>query len=229
MRIALVEDDPQQVRLLTTWLEDAGYHLQSFFRGNDLTKALLHDSFDLLIVDWTLPDINGDEVVAWVRENIDWSTPIIFVTGRDSEKDIIHGLKVGADDYMVKPVGRLELLARIEVLTRRTSGTAKTPEILQVGSYRLDFDQRTIYHNDDAVSLTEKEYQLAKFLFNNLGRIVSRDHLLENIWGKNSDLNTRTVDTHISRVRKKLGLEPKQGWRLSAVYQHGYRLEQLTN
>lgn len=228
MRIALVEDDPRQVRLLTAWLEDAGHNLQSFSRGKDLIKTLRHDSFDLLIIDWTLPDINGDKIVAWIRQNIDWSTPIIFVTGRDSEEDIIHGLKIGADDYMIKPVAHFELLARIEALTRRTSGT-KTPDILQIGPYKLDFDQRTIYRNDNAVSLTEKEYQLAKFLFNNLGRIVSRDHLLENIWGKKSDINTRTVDTHISRVRKKLELEPGQGWRLSAIYQHGYRLEQLSD
>jgi len=227
MRIALVEDDQHQAELLKIWLEAEGHDCRFFLTGQDFMKEIRRESYDLLIIDWVLPDINGDKIVVWVRENLDWPIPVLFVTQKDSEIDIIHALNIGADDYMVKPVSAAVLMARVEALARRTGAGDQETKIIENGKYRLDPKNHLVTRNDEEIPLTQKEYELTFFLFRNLGRIVSRDHLLETVWGKNPDINTRTVDTHISRVRKKLGLTPDSGLRLSAVYQHGYRLEQI--
>lgn len=227
VRIALLEDDAQQAKLVSLWLEAAGHACQHFESGKLFIKNVSHDSFDLLLLDWNLPDIDGDEVLSWVRQRVDWHIPVLFVTSRDSEEDIVHVLERGADDYMVKPIRRGELLARVAALARRSQGTGKEKEKIETGDLTLDLVHRSILRGGEPIELTGKEFDLALFLVKHIGRILSRGHILESVWGRSPDINTRTVDTHVSRIRKKLDLNPERGWRLSAIYQHGYRLERI--
>jgi DNA-binding response OmpR family regulator len=137
-------------------------------------------------------------------------------------------LRAGADDYLVKPLRKDELLARVEALGRRAKPQPRLADVLKVGDFEIDLGRRRVQRAGRAIELTQKDFDLAVFLFRNVGHLVSRGHILESVWGRSADLNTRTVDTHVSRLRSKLGLVPEQGWRLTAVYQHGYRLETVT-
>lgn len=225
MRIAIVEDDIDQARLLEFWLKDAGYDCYHFDSGAAAIKALQKESFDLVLLDWLLPDLNGDKILAWIRDNLDWRIPVIFVTQRDSEEDIAFGLEAGADDYIVKPIKSLELKARIKALTRRMGGAERDKPALEFGVYRFETDHHQAFVSDQAVALTQKEFELAVFFFRNAGRLLSRSHLLESVWGHSAELNTRTLDTHISRLRKKLQFGDDLGYQLRSIYHHGYRLE----
>lgn len=227
MRVAILEDDPGQIDLVTLWLNNAGYNCHVFTYGKELTRALARESFDLFVFDWELPDISGAEVLAWVRQNVRDHAPVIFTTARDRDEDIAAMLRAGADDYLVKPLRKNELLARIEAVLRRTRNQKPQDDVFDIGEFRVNVEARTIAKQGRVVELTQKDFDLAVFLFRNLGRLLSRGHILENVWGRSPNLNTRTVDTHVSRLRSKLGLVPENGWRLVAIYQHGYRLEQL--
>jgi len=225
LRIALVEDDPAQLNLVKLWIEEAGHTCQCFENGRTFIRDISHESYDLVILDWVLPDLNGDKVVKWLRSELSWHIPVLFVTVRDEEDDIVHGLSCGADDYMVKPIKRRELLARINALVRRTTSDSVVNRLLEVNEFKFDPENKTVRRGSQEIQMTHKEFDLAYFLFRNIGRIISRGHMLESVWGKNSDLNTRTIDTHVSRIRNKLALSSENGWKLGAVYQHGYRLE----
>lgn len=227
MRIALLEDDPEQAHYMRVWFEAAGHACVHFTLGEKFLRAGVTDSFDLLVLDWLLPDINGDEVLVKLRAQFDWHIPVLFVTGRDSERDIVYALEHGADDYMIKPAKPLEMLARITALSRRAGMQSAKNEVFEVGAYRVDSVHHAISRAGEPLELTHKEFDLAALLLKNVGRLISRKHIMASIWGQRSDLNTRTVDTHMSRIRNKLGLMPSNGWRLSAVYQHGYRLERI--
>lgn len=144
----------------------------------------------------------------------------------DKEEDVILALETGADDYMTKSVKPLEMLVRITALGRRAYPTSEPVE--NIGDYRLNTHSRTVeWGGELLIDLTHKEFDRMLFLFRNIGRLLSRSQILESVWATTADLNTRTVDTHISLIRSKLGLIPKNGWKLSAIYQHGYRLERL--
>ena len=222
MRIALLEDDPDQVALLQMWLHHADHSCHVFGTGEQLLQSLARDTFDLLLIDWELPGLSGIEVVARIRERLDWHIPILFVTARDREEDIVEALQAGADDYMIKPTRQMEMLARINALQRRGG----IDEAVEYAPYRFIRAIHSVTHNNHTVQLTAKEYDLAEFLFRNSGRLLSRGHILESVWGQRADLNTRTVDTHISLIRQKLDIAVHNGWQISTVYRHGYRLEQ---
>lgn len=230
MRIALLEDDEHIAKLICLWIEEEGHHCTIFADGRQMLNALKADSFDLLLLDWMVPEIDGEGVLVWVRQNLNWRIPIVFLTMRDNEEDIVKILSLGADDYITKPVRQKEMLARITALARRANvlDTEKSAsDELHFGPYTINVKNNTVSRNDSSIKLTQKEFELVLFLFRNLGRIVSRGHMLESVWGHNQDINTRTADTHISRIRNKLGLVPENGWRISAIYHHGYRLEQV--
>lgn len=227
MRVAILEDDPAQIDLVTLWLNNSGYNCHVFTYGKELTRALTRESFDLFILDWELPDISGAEVLAWIRQNVRDHAPVIFTTARDREEDIASMLRAGADDYIVKPLRKLELLARLDAVLRRARNQKPMDEVFELNEFKVNVEARTIARHGHPVDLTQKDFDLAVFLFRNLGRLLSRGHILENVWGRSPNLNTRTVDTHVSRLRSKLGLVPENGWRLVAIYQHGYRLEQI--
>jgi len=226
MRLALLEDDPTESETLSRWLEQAGHACHVFSSGRALVRTLGRESFDLLLLDWVLPDLNGDRVLEWVRTQGKLQLPVIFVTSRASEASIVEALDRGADDYLAKPVRRAELIARVNALLRRTGGAARA-DVLSCPPYHFDPATRRATLNDAPVELTDKEFELALFLFTNLGRVVSRGHILERVWGRAPDIATRTVDSHVSRLRGKLAISPDNGLRLSAVYSYGYRLEQI--
>ena len=228
MRIAVLEDDTDQVELMQSWFKDVGHECQAFGSGNEFKTVLKRETFDLLVVDWNLPDTTGPEVLSWVRESLDWHVPVLFVTSRDLEEDIVYALEHGADDYMTKPVKKQETLARITALERRSQAVGEQATCLKQGLFEFDIVNRHVRIGADTVELTNKEFDLALLLFRNPGRLLSRSYILENVWSTHGDLSTRTVDTHISRVRNKLGIHPDNGVRLNAVYNHGYRLEPLT-
>jgi len=149
----------------------------------------------------------------------------------ESEESIVKALQAGADDYMTKPVRQGELLARISSVIRRSNTNIQKDDAIQDFSpYKLDLKNlKVLLNEEDVGELTSKEFSLIRFLFNNTGRALSRDHILENVWGTSTVLNTRKIDTHISRIRNKLSLGEDNGWRLCAIYQYGYRLEQMNN
>ncbi len=228
MRIALLEDDPAQAETLASWLAAAGHDMHVFGLGRDLLRHASRESFDTFLIDWMLPDQSGHEVLRWLRHERGETAPVIFVTSRDAEEDIVAGLNSGADDYIVKPVRRLELLSRLEAIWRRTRPKDDNQSIIDLPPYRIELTTRRILRGGHEVeTLTEKEFNLVVFLFQNLGRLLSRGHLLEALWGLNASVPTRTLDTHISRVRKKLELHSANGFRLVPAYNYGYRLERV--
>lgn len=224
IRIAYLEDDKVQSTVMKEWLEAEGFVCRTFENAESFMKELRHETYDLLIMDWEVPGKSGVDVLAWLRGAREWDLPVFFVTHRDGESDIVEALEKGADDYLTKPVNREIMLARVKALVRRHSNRH---DRLEVGPFQLFKETKSMLIDGKSVEMTDKEFHLAWMLFTNIGRLLSRDHLLESIWGFGPGLMTRTVDTHISRLRRKLSLTPENGWRLKAVYHQGYRLEQL--
>ena len=224
MRIAALDDDTLQLELFTHALTAMGHVCRTYTTGAALLKDLRRETFDLLIVDWHLPDTTGPEVVRWVRQNVAARVPILFVTHRQEERDIVEGLGSGADDFMVKPVRIGELNARVAALLRRAY-PENTGGVMEFGRYRFLPETRSIEKDGVAVELKNREYDLALFLFQNMGRLLSRDHLKEVVWGQVADVMSRSLDTHISRLRTLLDLRPANGFIVTAVYGVGYRFE----
>ena len=228
MRIALLEDDADQASLLQAWLVEDGHACSHFDAGVSFIKAYMRDDFDLVIMDWELPESSGIDVLKHLRLQLDQQVPVLFITQKNEEGDIVAALEAGADDYMTKPISQAETIARLRALARRTGAMQEqNNDVLSFAPYSINTRTRSILLDEVAIDLTQKEYELAVFLFRNHGRVVSRGHLLEMIWGTHSQLNTRTVDTHISHLRSKLQFEQRSNWRLTSVYRHGYRLEEI--
>ena len=227
MRIALLEDDVAVGTAMQHWLEAAGHDVHNFTSGRTIVREASRESFDLFMLDWHVPDLSGEEVLRWLREKQLSTVPVLFATSRESEADIVAALQAGADDYMVKPVRRLELLARVDSLLRRAHPKKSETEPISIGPYSINLVDRVVTLKGERIEMTDKEYDLTVFLFRNIGRLTSRGHITESVWGRSSDVQSRTVDTHVSRVRKKLELGPANGVRLTPVYNFGYRLEKV--
>lgn len=225
--IGFLEDDPDQSDLILHWLQQAGYKTRLFQSAAEFRRRQGVEAVDLLLLDWMLPDSSGPEVIQWIRSSANADLPVIFLTARNSESDMVRGLNAGGDDYVVKPAKQHELIARVAAVLRRIGIENVERGQFDLPPYNVDIRRRRISWDGKDVELTPREFELATFLFRRHGRIVSRDSLLENVWNMNATVSTRTVDTHVSRLRKKLELNGEQGWRLAAVYQHGYRLEQI--
>ena len=226
MKIALLEDDLSLADLIRLWVLAEKHVCQHETMGRDFIHLIENNQFDLLIIDWNLPDISGLDVLSRVRQSLGWDTPVIFITGRTDEKDIVHALNQGADDYLVKPVKRYEMMARINVLTRRNQKNVDIHKLI-VGEFEINKSLNIIMRNGELVTLTNKEYELSLYFFANVGQLLSRADILQSVWHIRSQLDTRTVDTHISRIRKKLYLNGVSGLKLISIYQHGYRLEKI--
>lgn len=227
MHIALLETKQEQARQTQAILAERDYQCDTFQSGKAFISAVLHRSYDLLILDWQAPDMTGIHVLKQVRAQLSWLIPVIFLTERDSEQDIVYALNAGADDYLIKPARQAELIARISALARRVNPDNDT-KTLSFGPFGIDTQARTISLHGELLALTDKDFDLALYLFQNQGRLLSRDILLQRVWGHTHDVNTRTVDTHISRLRRRLGLNPENGFQIRTIYQRGYRLEAMT-
>ena len=219
IRICIVEDDESIRQLLKLTLENFQYEIVDFDNGADAHEYLLNHKVDLAILDLMLPRMNGYEILKQMRQKkVNKETPLIILSAKDQEVDKIMGLDLGADDYMTKPFSVLELAARIRTLLRRTK---KESDTIEQGILRIDVDQRIVHVQDQVVELTFKEFELLKYLASNAGRAISREELLNQVWGYDFVGETRTLDVHINSLRKKLG--PIGRNYIKSVRQLGYR------
>jgi DNA-binding response OmpR family regulator len=222
MIFAVVEDSRSQAEVLKALLKSEGHQVEIFADGASCLEALKSRSFDFFVIDWNLPDMGGDEVLRQVREQFGWEVPVVFCTARTDEEDASDILRMGADDYIPKPVRYMEFMARVHALLRRRK---PRQTLLQFGNIEIDLEGRRIRLAGADVDLTQREFELAVILLRNVGRVLSREELLSGVWAREADVDTRTVDTHASRLRKKLGLAGESGLMLSSVYGQGYRLD----
>lgn len=225
MHIGVLEDDTDQQALIELWLRSAQHTLEIFDTVADMLAALKGGSFDALLLDWMLPDGNGGDILRWVRQSLGWKLAIVVLTSRDDEITVVEALQSGADDFVVKPAKQKELNARILSAARRASPGGLP--VMRMGAYEIDVPRHTLLMNGASVTLTQKEFDLSVYLFQNPAKLMSRDHLLDRIWGISSEVDSRTVDTHVSRIRKKLKLDGALGWKMAPVYGYGYRLERV--
>jgi DNA-binding response OmpR family regulator len=225
--IAILEDDPDIGAVMKKWLESEGHNVRHFLSGNKLVAAASHDAFDLYVVDWMVPDLTGLEVLQWLRTERADSTPVLFVTVRSGEQDVIRALNAGADDFLVKPIRRGELAARVNALMRRAGRQEQPDDSFIFPPFRIVPNARRFLCGEQTIDLTEMEFELALFLFRNAGKLLSRDNIASSVWRRSVSETSRTIDTHVSRVRRKLGLTPENGCRLVPVYSAGYRFERL--
>ncbi len=223
LRVALVEDDPQQAQLMESWLGEAGFPSRCYRDADGFLKSVARESYDVLIVDWMLPDIDGLELIDRYRSIVNGGPSVMVVTVRDQEIDAVNALDKGADEYLRKPLRQHEFLARIRALGRRI----EQHNLVDIEPFDIDTAGQTIELRGEPVRLTAREYEMALFLFQRRDQLVSRNHILESIWGNDRLLLSRTVDTHISRLRKKLELDGRSGWRLISVYRRGYSLQKI--
>lgn len=211
--ILIVEDEIPINELIKRNLQSVGHRCISAFDGMEAMDALAQQEIDLVLLDIMLPEIDGFEVFQQIQ-----GTPTIFLTARSSLSDKVKGLTLGADDYLVKPFEMLELLARVEALLRRTN---KEKRNFELDGVEIDFKSRQVFLHKNLVECTPREFDLLEVLVNNRNIALSRDKLLELAWGYDYMGDTRTVDVHIQKLRKKLKLES----RIKTVYKMGYRLE----
>lgn len=227
MRIAVLDDDSAQADLVCQTLSAAGHVCHAYDGGRELVRQLRRQTFDLLVLDWNVPDMSGEEVLRWVRDSLSLRLPVLFMTSRARETDMTSILNTGADDYLVKPVSAPVLLARVGSLLRRAY-YLKPPASKEVfGEFEFDLGTRHVLVRGKKVAVTQKEFELALLLFQHLSRPLSRAHILDVIWKQATEISSRTMDTHMSMLRSKLGLRPEHGYRLMPIYGYGYRLERI--
>ena len=226
MRIAVLDTEPDQLQLINHTMALLGHECHAYPGGKALLHAMRRETFDLLVLDWRLPDMKGPDVVRTIRQDYKSRMPILFVTECHDDTDLVEGLNVGADDFMAKPLRASEFQARINALLRRSYPARHEPELV-FGPYHFFPPSRAIKVHGATVEPKNREYELALFLFQNLGRLLSREHLHEAVWGLGVEALSRSLDTHVSRLRTKLELRPANGFLLLAVYDLGYRLETI--
>jgi two-component system, OmpR family, response regulator RegX3 len=226
MKIAFLEDNIAFAQHVISTLETAGHEVEHFTSGRACLNAVASNQFDLCLFDWEVPDMSGAEVLASLKLKGQFP-PTIFLTGRDAEEDIVQAIESGADDYIVKPPNASVLIARVNALYRRNHANENQEPVVNYGNLTVDFDKRRFDLNGAPVKLTEKETELAIYFFGQIGTLLSRTHLIKVVWGTTPDIDTRTIDVHVSHLRSKLNLLPQHGWRLISVYHQGYRLERL--
>ena len=212
--ILIVEDEKAINTLIKKNLELVGHTCVSVFDGEAVFDEIEKQTFDLILLDIMLPKLDGFQVIEELKEDI----PIIFLTALNAVEDRVKGLKLGADDYIVKPFDMLELQARVESVLRRFNKTEKT---FSLGDVKVDLSGQQIYYKDSIIEFSPKEFQLIEALIKNRNIALSRDKLLEIAWGYEFGGDTRTVDVHIHSIRKKLNWENV----IKTVYKLGYRLE----
>jgi len=222
-KILVVDDDRELLKLLRLMLTKNGYSVKDLPDGHDLLKKVRAFKPDLIVLDLMLPEINGLDLCKQLKADKRLGTiPVIMLTAKSTEMDKVVGLEMGAEDYVTKPFGVNELLARVRAMLRRPSAKEKeSREVLELGKLRLEDAKREVSLGGKELKLTPIEYALLKTLLEEPGRVLARDELLEGVWGYDKMANTRTVDVHVRRLRQKLGGEAK---RLKTVSGVGYKL-----
>jgi DNA-binding response OmpR family regulator len=222
-RVLVVEDDPDIAELVVRYLDKAGYSTTRVSSGRDALDSVRTKPPDLMVLDLMLPHVDGLEVCRLLRANDKTAViPIIMLTARAEESERIVGLEIGADDYLAKPFSPNELVARVKALLRRAHRATPEPgRPLTYGDIVVDTEKHTVALEGRDVTLTAKEFLLLEYLMRHRGRVLSRDHLLEHVWGYRYTGGTRTVDVHVRRLREKLPILTDA---LATVKQFGYKL-----
>ncbi len=226
MRIAIIEHDSTIAAQLVDSLSNDGHSCQFYLETSAFLQSLSLERFDACIVDHQLPDLDDRHLLRRIRE-LDQPMPVLVLTARGAEMEAAIALDNGNNDFQVKPLHINEFRARLTALVRR--GVPATPGEVLFAYDRFEFNLKTRVVTDSSVpvTMTQKEFQLALLLLANIGKALSRSDIREAVWGRNSDVPSRTLDTHVSRVRTKLGLRPSSGYLLAPLYSFGYRLENL--
>ncbi|MBS1419005.1 MAG: response regulator transcription factor [Firmicutes bacterium] len=215
IRVLIVEDEKPISELIRLSLSKAGYYCLCAYDGAEAANILEKELFDLVLLDVMLPGVSGFELLEYIQPT---GTPVIFITAKNSLDDRVKGLRMGAEDYIVKPFEIMELLARVEVVLRRYQ---KTEEILQVGDLTIDLRSMQVQRGNETIFLTKKEWDLMLLFVQNPGAALYRETIYERVWGGEYPVGSRVVDLHIQRLRKKIGWEDT----LRTVNRVGYRLE----
>lgn len=224
LKILVVEDDPSILELLQYNLESAGYEVAASATAEEGALLLEEQDFDLLVLDWMLPDMSGIELCMRVRKSAKSpQLPIIMLTARGEEGDRIRGLTTGADDYMVKPFSVPELLARVKALLRRAS-PERVSDVLTIADIVMDRAAHRVTRGAREVSLGPTEYRLLEVLMESAGRVLTRNQLIDRVWGFTAEIDERTIDVHIGRLRKAL-IRGKQEDPIRTVRGTGYVLD----
>lgn len=224
--VGLVEDEPIQVELMRAVIEASGMAVEAYGTVADFRRRAGDKSIDILLLDWNLPGESGIDLVRQLREGQGAYIPVIFITANQDESDIVTALQAGADDYITKPARPNEVLARVRAQLRRNQ--IDPAGVNDTSPFRFEPDAKRLLMDGQAVELTEREYDLLRFLFMRAGRVVSREALLTQVWRVGPQVATRSLDTYVSRLRKRLGLSGESGWKLEGIYQHGYRLSRVS-
>jgi DNA-binding response OmpR family regulator len=221
-RILIIEDEPDLLRGLALNLKAEGYSVLTASRGDAGIEQALRERPELILLDVMLPGMNGLDVCRELRKR-GFDAPIIMLTAKAEEMDRVVGLEIGADDYVTKPFGLRELLARIRVRLRRHGPVAEGGAKLRFGLVEVDFEKHEALRQGKRIDLTAKEFEVLRLLARHRGEIVTRDRLLEEVWGYESYPTTRTVDNHILRLRQKLEEDPSDPRYILSVYGEGYK------
>lgn len=222
-RILVVEDSEDLAFGLRNNLEFEGYEVLVADDGKMGLELATQEQLDLIILDLTLPELDGLEVLERIR-SVGNKVPVLVLTARQEEIDKVRGLKLGADDYVTKPFGLMELLARVEALLRRTTGL-EVQNLIQIGEVQIDVDARTVTKSGERVGLAPRELDLLLALIEHRGKVVSRQQLLTDVWGHSGQVVTRTVDTHVAELRRKLEPDPAKPRYIQTARKAGYRFE----
>ena len=223
-RILLVEDEPGLQVTLSDRLRSEGYEVETASDGEMGYERATEETFDLIILDIMLPGKNGFDVCRDLRQD-GMTRPILMLTARDQVADKVVGLKLGGDDYLTKPFENIELLARVEALLRRsaTSATIHSTDFYEFGDVFVDFRKSEVTLSGKLVDLSAREFQLLCYFIENRESLLSRDELLNNVWGYDVTPSTRTVDVHIARLRQKIEANPKYPVHIRTVHGMGYK------
>lgn len=219
LKILVVEDEKRIAHWVQTYVQNAGYACVVTDNGRDAIDLARSEAPDLIVLDLMLPEIDGWAVCETIRQESD--VPIIMLTARGAEHDIIHGLKIGADDYLTKPFSPAELVARIEANLRRTSGKSEEP--LKTGSLALNPKTRECHVAGEPVTLTANQFDLLAFFMQHPNQVFSREQLIDNVFGIDYDSYERAIDIHIRRLRTKIEQDPSNPQYVQTVFGAGYR------
>lgn len=228
MRIAVVDDDPEITTHLIAQLSARGLVVEAFGTGAALRTALARDTFDAVVIDWNMPGATGIDIIREASTTLVNPPPFLMMTSRSDAADIVAGLEAGARDYIVKPAHVEVLHARIAAAVRERSRLGLAP-LARFGGYTIEPARQVIALDGQPFKLTQKEFQLAALLFDNLDRPLSRSYLLSQVWSAAAGVETRTLDMHISRIRSKLHLCPENQYVLQTVFGFGYRLSRYVD
>jgi DNA-binding response OmpR family regulator len=224
-KILIVEDEPNMVRGLKDNLEFEGFEVDASMEGDSGLQKILNGSYDLILLDVMLPGISGFDICKTARKQ-GINTPIILLTAKGEEIDKVLGLELGADDYITKPFSLRELLARIKAILRRSNGNedAGDSEFTQIGNLKVNFRNYTATDKSGEIKMSHKEFEVLHYLYRKIGKTVNREDLMNDVWGIEFEISTRTIDNFILKIRQKIEIDPNNPKIILTVHGMGYKM-----